>query len=103
MRGIIVLFLTEIRHRKIGQQIHKIALRLRHQRIAVGKEQDILHPTVLQQHVAQRDHRARLAGPGRHDEQRFAPVLRAERVAYRFDRAFLIVAPRNVAVHKHVF
>ena len=102
VRGIIVLFLAEIRHRKIGQQIHKIALRLCHQRIAVGKEQDILHPTVLQQHVAQRDHRARLAGTGRHDEQRLAPVLRSERVAYRLDRALLIIPPRNVAVHKHV-
>ena len=38
MRRIVILLLAEVGYRQVGQQIHKTALRLRHQRGAVGEE-----------------------------------------------------------------
>ena len=49
---VVVLLLTEIGNGEIGQQIHKAALGLRHQTVAVSKKENILHPAVLEQHIA---------------------------------------------------
>lgn len=48
MCGIIVLLLTEIRNGQIRQEIHKVALGLGDQGIAVSQEQDVLDPATLQ-------------------------------------------------------
>ena len=47
VRRIVVLFLTEICHAQVGQEIDKTALCLCHERGAVGEEQDVLYPAVL--------------------------------------------------------
>ena len=52
MRCVVVLLLAEIGNREIGQQIHKAALGLRYQTVAVSKEENIFHPTMLEQHIA---------------------------------------------------
>ena len=61
MGGVVVLFLAEIRHREIGQEVHKVALGLGDERVPVGQEQDVLDPALLQEYLAQGDDRARLA------------------------------------------
>ena len=50
--GVVILLLTEVGNGEIRQQIHKAALGLRYQTVAVSKKQDILHPTMLEQHIA---------------------------------------------------
>ena len=50
--GVVILLLTEIGNGEIRQQIHKAALCLGDQTVAVSKKQDILHPAVLKQHIA---------------------------------------------------
>ena len=50
--GVVILLLTEVGNGEIGQQIHKAALCLGDQTVAVSKKQDILHPAVLEQHIA---------------------------------------------------
>ena len=44
---VIILLLTQIRHRQIRQEVHKASLGLGHQGIPVSQEQDVLHPAVL--------------------------------------------------------
>ena len=102
MGGKVVLFLTEICHREIGQKIDKIALGLGDEGVAVGKEQNVFDPALLQQHFAQCDDRARLAGAGGHDQQRLAPVLLAKAVAHGLDGSLLVIAPGDVLVHHDV-
>lgn len=52
--SVVVLFIfAEVSNRKIRQEIHKAALRLRYKRSSVGKEQDIFHPAVIQQDIAE--------------------------------------------------
>ena len=50
--GVVILLLAEIGNGEIGQQIHKAALGLRYQTVAVSKEENIFHPTMLEQHIA---------------------------------------------------
>ena len=50
--GVVILLLTEVDNGEIGQQIHKAALGLRYQTVAVSKEENIFHPTMLEQHIA---------------------------------------------------
>ena len=50
--GVVILFFAEVGDREIGQQIHKAALGLRYQTVAVSKEENIFHPTMLEQHIA---------------------------------------------------
>ena len=50
--GVVILFFAEVGDREIGQQIHKAALGLCHQTVAVSKEENIFHPAVLEQHIA---------------------------------------------------
>ena len=100
--GIVVLFLAQIGHGKVRQQIHKAALCLGNQAVSVGKEQNILHPPLLQQHLAQGDHRPGLPGAGGHDQQDLSAVLR-QGVTGRPDGGFLIIAPGDFAVHQDVF
>ena len=52
MRCVVILLLAEIGNGEIGQQIHKAALGLRDQTVAVSKEENIFHPTMLEQHIA---------------------------------------------------
>ena len=52
VRCVVILLLAEVGNGEIGQQIHKAALGLRYQTVAVSKKQDILHPTMLEQHIA---------------------------------------------------
>ena len=66
--------------------------RLVHQRDAVGEKQHALDPVAAHQQIAQRDHRARLAGAGRHYEQRLALVVVLERLGNAADGARLVVA-----------
>ena len=102
MRGIILLVLAQIRYRQIRQQIDKAALRLRDKRISVSEKQDVFYPTVVEQHLAQRDHRARFAGACRHDDQRLAAVF-FQRIAYRFHGGVLIIPSGDIFIHIHIF
>ena len=52
VRCVVILLLAEIGNGEIGQQIHKAALGLRDQTVAVSKEENIFHPTMLEQHIA---------------------------------------------------
>ena len=58
--GGIVLLLAEIGHRKTRQQVDKAPLGLDDQGVPVGQEEDMFHPAVAQEHIAQGDHRASL-------------------------------------------
>ena len=54
--GLIVIFLiAEIGHGQMGKQIDKASLGLCHQGIAVSQKQDILYPSVFQQHITEGD------------------------------------------------
>jgi len=100
--GVVILLFAEVSNGEIGQQIHKAALCLRDQTVAVGKKQDVFHPAMLKQHVAQGNDRPRLAGAGSHDQQRLAAIP-GKGIADGLDRALLIVAPGNIAVHHDIF
>ena len=100
---IVVLLLAQICAGKVGQQVHKASLGLGYQRIPVSQEQDILHPTVLQQYIAQGDDRSGLAGTGSHDQQGFAAVLVAEGITDGLNSTFLVVTTCNVLLHHDVF
>ena len=54
---------------------------------------------MLQQHLAQRDHRARLAGARRHDQQRLAAVALVKARADGLDGTLLIIPPRDMLIH----
>ena len=101
--GVVVLFLAEIGHRQIGQQVHEAALGLRDQRVSVSQKQNILHPAVLQQYIAQGDDRSGLARAGGHDQQRFAAVAAAKGITDGLDGALLIVSSGDIAVHHDIF
>jgi len=100
--GVVVLLLTEVGNGEIRQQIHKAALCLGDQTVAVSKEENILHPAVLKQHIAQGNDRPRLAGAGGHDQQRLAAIS-GKGVAGGLDCALLIVATGDFAVHHNIF
>ena len=102
MRRIVVLFFAQVRRGKIGQKVGKVAFRLHDQRVSVGKEQDVSDPPLLQKNVAQSDHRPRLPGAGRHDQQRLAAVLFIKSVADRLDRRLLIVPSGDLPLDRHV-
>ena len=119
VRCVVILLLAEIGNGEIGQQIHKAALGLRYQTVAVSKEENIFHPTMLKhvffpsftkrafptmlkQHIAQGNDRPRLAGAGGHDQQRLAPVA-CKGIADSLDRALLIVATSDLAVDHDIF
>ena len=74
--------------------------RLVHQRDAVGEEQHALHPAGAHQQVDQRDHRARLAGAGRHDQQRLALAVLLEMLGDRADGAVLVGPLDDLAVDR---
>ena len=100
--GVVVLLLAEVGDGEIGQQIHKAALGLRDQTVAVCQKQDILHPAVLEQHVAQGDDGPGLAGAGGHDQQRLAAAA-GKGVTGGLDGALLIVASGNAPIHHDIF
>ncbi len=100
--GVVVLFLAEIGNGKIGQEIHKAALGLGHQAVAIGQKQNIFHPTVLEQHITQGNDGSCLAGAGGHDQQRLAAVPR-KGIAGRFYGALLVIAPGDLAIHHDIF
>ena len=102
VRGVVILLLAEVGNGEIGQQIHKAALCLGDQTVAVSKKQDILHPAVLKQHIAQGNDRPRLAGAGGHDQQRLAPVA-CKGIAGSFDGALLIIASGYLPIHHDIF
>jgi len=102
VRCVVILLLAEIGNGEIGQQIHKAALCLGDQTVAVSKKQDILHPAVLKQHIAQGNDCPRLAGAGGHDQQRLAPVA-CKGIAGSFDGALLIVASGYLPIHHDIF
>ena len=45
--GIVVLLLAQVCDRQVGQQVHKAALGLGDQGVAVGQKEDIFHPAML--------------------------------------------------------
>ena len=100
--GVVILLFAEVGDGEIRQQIPEIALCLRDQTVAVGKKQDIFHPAVLKQHIAQGNDCPCLAGAGSHDQQRLAAVP-GKGIADGLDRALLIVAPGDLAVHHDIF
>ena len=52
VRCVVILLFAEVSNGEIGQQIHKAALGLGDQTVAVSKEENIFHPTMLEQHIA---------------------------------------------------
>ena len=100
---VIVLLLAQIRHRQIGQQVHKAALGLGDEGVAVSEKEHVLYPAALQQHLHERYDRPGLAGAGGHDQQGLAAVLLAEGLAHGLDGALLIVASGNAPVDLDVF
>ena len=100
--GVVILLFAEVSNGEIGQQIHKAALCLCDQTVAVSKKQDVFHPAMLKQHVAQGNDRPCLAGAGSHDQQRLAAIP-GKGIADGLDRALLIVAPGDIAVHHDIF
>ena len=99
----VLLLLAEVCAGKVGQQVHKASLGLGHQRIPVSQEQNVLHPAVLQQYIAQGDDRSGFAGAGGHDQQSFPAVLVAKGIANSLDGTLLIVPARNVLLYHHIF
>ena len=65
--------------------------RLVHQRDAIGEKENALRPVAPHQKIAQRDDHSRLARARRHHEERFAGVVRFERLAHASNGARLIV------------
>ena len=98
---VIVLLLAQVGHGEIGQQIHKAALGLGDQRVSVGQEEDIFHPTVLEEYIHQSDDRAGLARAGGHDQQGLPAVL-GQSLTGGLDGPLLVVAAGNVVVHLDV-
>ena len=79
---VVVFLLAKIRHGKLRQQIDEAPLRLRNEGIAVGQEQDILRPALLQKHLAESDDRPRLAAARR------VPNMAGNTVRARFADGF---------------
>ena len=102
MRRIVILLLAQIGAGKVGQEIDKAALCLGDQGVAVSKEQNILHPAVLQQHITQSNDRSGLTGTGGHDQQRLASIFLVKGIANGFDCTLLVIAARNVLLHHHI-
>jgi hypothetical protein len=79
-----------------GRCVRKEALervhRLVDERHAVGEEEHALRPVAAHEEIAERDHRARLAGARGHHEQRLAVVVAHEGLGDAADRAHLVVA-----------
>ena len=98
-RGVVVPLLAQVGDREVRQQIYKIALRLRDQRIAVCKEKHVFDPVVVEQDLHKRNYRPGLAGAGGHDQQGLASVALAKVAADGLDGLVLIVAPGNVMVY----
>ena len=102
MSGVVILLLAEVGNGEIRQKIHKAALGLGDQTVAVSKKQDVFHPAVLKQHITQSNDRPCLAGAGGHDQQRLAAIP-GKGVAGGLDCPLLIVAPGDLAVHHNIF
>ena len=100
--GIVVLLLAQVCDRQVGQQVHKAALGLGDQGVAVGQEEDVFDPSVLQQHLHQGNDRSRLAGAGGHDQQGFPAIFLAEGLAHRLDGPLLVVPSGDTLVHRDV-
>ncbi len=96
--GGVVLLLAEIGHRKIREEVHKAALGLGDQGVAVGQEEDVFHPAPAEQHITEGDNRSGLAGAGGHHQQGLAPVAPVEAVADRPHRLLLVVPPGDLRV-----
>ena len=56
---------------------------------------------MLQQHIAQGNHRACFAGAGSHDQQSLAAVA-GKGITGRFDSALLVITSGNTAVYHHI-
>ena len=56
---------------------------------------------MLQQHIAQGNHRACFAGAGSHDQQSLAAVA-GKGITGRFDSTLLVIASGNTAVYHHI-
>ena len=91
VRRIIIFFFAEISNRQIRQQIYKTALGLCNKGIAVGKEKNILHPSLVQEHLTQCNNCSGLSRTGSHNKQCFSAILDSEAVTYSLDCTFLIV------------
>ena len=85
----------------MGQQFHKVLVRLAHQRNAVGKKQHILHPPVARQHIHERNRHPRLSCSCRHHQQTSA-MLRVEVLAHALDGHLLVVAVGDAVLHAKV-
>ena len=101
MGGVIVLLLAEVRHRKVGQQVYKAALGLGDQGVAVGQEEIIFHPAVLEEHLHQGDNRPGLTGAGGH-HQKGLPVVLPKGLADSLDSPLLIVSACDIPIHLDV-
>ena len=91
----------------LGDQVHRGAVgemplegihRLVDQRHAVGQEQHPLRPVAAHEQVAERDHRAGLAGAGGHHHQRLAVAIPLECLGDAPDAARLVVALDDLRV-----
>src|SRR5256885_8127586 len=65
--------------------------RLVHERDAIREKQDALHPIAAHEQLAERNHRARLAGAGRHDDQSLALAVALECFRHAADRTSLVM------------
>ena len=101
MRSVVVLFFAEVCNGQVRQQVHKAALCLRDKAVAIRQKQDVFHPAMLQQHIAQGNHRTCFAGAGSHDQQSLAAVA-GKGITGRFDSALLVITSGNTAVYHHI-
>ena len=102
VRVVVILILAEIGHGKVGQQINKAALCLRDKSVSVGKEKNILHPALFQQHIAESHNCSCLARTCCHNKQRLTSVLVIESITYCLDSALLIVSACNVLIDHYI-
>jgi len=98
--GVIVIFIfTEIGAGQIRQQIHKVSFCLCHQRIAIGKEQNIFNPSRIKQNMAKFNHCPGFTGSGSHHKQCFPFIFHRKAVTHRFNSRLLIISSGNVFIN----
>ena len=100
--SIVVLLLTQIGDGQVWQQVHKAALGLGNQRVAVRQEEDVFDPAMLQQHFDQGNDCSRLAGAGGHDQQSLPAIPLSKSLAHCLDGSLLVVPPGDLLVHLDV-
>ncbi len=96
---VVVLVLAEIGDGQVRQQIGEAAFRLCDQRIAIGEEEDVFHPTAMQEDITKANDCSRFARAGGHDQQGFAAVAPIETVTDGLDRSLLVITTRDVLFH----